>query len=83
MTEEFLRIRLLKVILGQFKIVEISYAIALLTALMTRSQISGMSIYRVGLFIPQIMSAVVVGVIWRWLFAFDGPISLTEFFAET
>jgi raffinose/stachyose/melibiose transport system permease protein len=43
---------------------------------MTRSQISGMSIYRVGLFIPQIMSAVVVGVIWRWLFAFDGPINL-------
>jgi raffinose/stachyose/melibiose transport system permease protein len=34
-----------------------------------------MAIFRTGLFIPQVMSPIVVGIIWRWLFAFDGPIN--------
>jgi ABC-type sugar transport system permease subunit len=46
-----------------------------LTSLMTRSRLWGMPIYRVGLFVPQVMSPVVIGIIWRWLFAFDGPIN--------
>jgi raffinose/stachyose/melibiose transport system permease protein len=47
----------------------------LLTSLMTRSKLRGMVIFRTGLFIPQVMSPVVVGIIWRWLFTFDGPIN--------
>ena len=46
-----------------------------LTSLMTRSKLPGMVIFRTGLFIPQVMSPIVVGIIWRWLFGFDGPIN--------
>ncbi len=47
----------------------------LLTSLLTRGALRGMVIFRTGLFIPQVMSAVVVGIIWRWLFTQDGPIN--------
>lgn len=44
-------------------------ALALLfTALLTRRPIRGMSFFRAGLFIPQVMSMVVVGVVWRWIY---------------
>lgn len=46
-----------------------------LTALLSRGKLRGLAIFRVGLFIPQVMSSVVVGIIWRWLFTFDGPIN--------
>ena len=46
-----------------------------LTSLMTRSKLRGMALFRTGLFIPQVMSPVVVGIIWRWLFTLDGPIN--------
>jgi raffinose/stachyose/melibiose transport system permease protein len=46
-----------------------------LTSIMTRSKLKGMAIFRTGLFIPQVMSPVVVGIIWRWLFTLDGPIN--------
>lgn len=47
----------------------------LLTSLMTRGQLKGMTLFRTGLFIPQVMSAVVVGIIWRWMFDYRGPIN--------
>ncbi len=47
----------------------------LLTSLMARSKLRGMAIFRTGLFVPQVMSPVVVGIIWRWLFTLDGPIN--------
>ncbi len=47
----------------------------LLTSVMTRSKLRGMAFFRTGLFIPQVMSPVVVGIIWRWLFTLDGPIN--------
>lgn len=47
----------------------------LLTSLMTRGQLTGMVFFRTGLFIPQVMSAVVVGIIWRWMFDYRGPIN--------
>ena len=34
-----------------------------------------MVIFRTGLFIPYVMSPVVVGIIWRWMFAPSGPIN--------
>jgi raffinose/stachyose/melibiose transport system permease protein len=49
-----------------------------LTSLLTRSKLRGLAIFRAGLFIPQVMTPIAVGIIWRWLFALDGPIN--EFF---
>lgn len=46
-----------------------------LTSLLTRSKLRGMTFFRTGLFIPQVMSPVVVGIIWRWLFTLNGPIN--------
>ena len=44
-------------------------ALALLfTALLTRRRIRGMSVFRAGLFVPQVMSMVVVGVVWKWMY---------------
>jgi raffinose/stachyose/melibiose transport system permease protein len=39
-----------------------------LTSLMGRQRLAGMSFYRAGLFVPQVISMVVVGVVWRWIF---------------
>ncbi len=47
----------------------------LLTSLMTRGNLRGMTLFRTGLFIPQVMSAVVVGIIWRWMFDYRGPVN--------
>ncbi|MCC6616433.1 MAG: sugar ABC transporter permease [Anaerolineae bacterium] len=46
-----------------------------LASVMSRGKLKGMVIFRTGLFVPQVMSAVVVGIIWRWLFTLDGPIN--------
>lgn len=46
-----------------------------LTSLLTRGKLRGMAFFRTGLFIPQVMSPVVVGIIWRWLFTLNGPIN--------
>lgn len=46
-----------------------------LTSVMSRSRLPGMAIFRSGLFVPQVMSPVVVGIIWRWLFEYNGPIN--------
>jgi raffinose/stachyose/melibiose transport system permease protein len=49
-----------------------------LTALITRRRLHGMSIFRAGLFVPYVMSMIVVGVVWRWIYnpAF-GPLNQT------
>jgi raffinose/stachyose/melibiose transport system permease protein len=39
-----------------------------LTALLTRRQVRGLSFLRAGLFIPYVLSMVVVGVVWRWIY---------------
>jgi raffinose/stachyose/melibiose transport system permease protein len=46
-----------------------------LTSLLTRGKLRGLSLFRTGLFLPQVMSPVVVGIIWRWLFELNGPIN--------
>lgn len=46
-----------------------------LTSVLTRGRIRGLTFFRTGLFIPYVMSPVVVGIIWRWLFTLDGPIN--------
>ena len=49
----------------------------ILASLLGRRPIRGLTIYRAGLFLPQVLSMVVVGVIWRWIFnpAF-GPLNI-------
>ncbi|MEN6410443.1 MAG: sugar ABC transporter permease [Anaerolineaceae bacterium] len=39
-----------------------------LASLIGRAKLPGMTFFRVGLFLPQVISMVVVGVIWRWIF---------------
>lgn len=49
----------------------------LLTALLTQEgAVRGLGVYRIGLFVPQVMPLVVVGVIWRWMYSpTDGMIN--------
>ncbi len=47
-----------------------------LTGLMTRRPLRGMAVFRAGLFVPQVMSMVVVGVVWRWILnPVSGPLN--------
>lgn len=48
-----------------------------LASLLGRKPLPGMAFFRAGLFLPQILSMVVVGVTWRWIFnpAF-GPLNM-------
>jgi raffinose/stachyose/melibiose transport system permease protein len=39
-----------------------------LTALLTRRKLKGLTFFRAGLFLPYVMSAVVIGVVWRWIY---------------
>ncbi|HEX3049752.1 MAG TPA: sugar ABC transporter permease [Aggregatilineaceae bacterium] len=39
-----------------------------LTAILTRRKIFGLTFFRAGLFLPYVMSMVVVGVVWRWIY---------------
>lgn len=41
----------------------------LLTMLLTRRRVHGMGFFRAGLFFPQVMATVVVGVVWRWIYS--------------
>ncbi len=49
----------------------------ILASLLGRRSLPGLTFFRAGLFLPQILSMVVVGVTWRWIFnpAF-GPLNL-------
>jgi len=48
-----------------------------LASLLGRRILPGMAFFRAGLFLPQVLSMVVVGVVWRWIFnpAF-GPLNI-------
>jgi raffinose/stachyose/melibiose transport system permease protein len=48
-----------------------------LASLLGRKVLPGMAFFRAGLFLPQVLSMVVVGVVWRWIFnpAF-GPLNI-------
>lgn len=47
----------------------------LLASLIARSRVRGMAFFRTGLFLPYVLSPVVVGIIWRWMFSINGPIN--------
>jgi raffinose/stachyose/melibiose transport system permease protein len=44
-----------------------------IAAIMTTVRVRGSTVFRVAIFLPQVVSSVVVGVIWNWLYATDGP----------
>lgn len=47
----------------------------LLSALLARRPIRGFGAFRAVLFLPQIVSTIVVGIIWRFIYAPDGPLN--------
>ncbi|WP_131735467.1 carbohydrate ABC transporter permease [Actinomadura roseirufa] len=47
----------------------------LLTSLLGRTRVRGMTAYRVVLFLPQAVSLVVVAVAWQWMYAQDGVVN--------
>jgi raffinose/stachyose/melibiose transport system permease protein len=46
-----------------------------ITSVITRTRVRGQSAFRAMLFVPQILSTVVVAVAWRWIYAPDGPLN--------
>jgi raffinose/stachyose/melibiose transport system permease protein len=59
-----------------FSLIPISIGL-FLASLLGRKTLPGMVFFRAGLFLPQVLSMVVVGVVWRWIFnpAF-GPLNI-------
>jgi raffinose/stachyose/melibiose transport system permease protein len=52
-----------------------------IAGMMVRIKVRGMAIYRAILFLPQILSMIVVGIAWRWIYAPKGPLnSALDFF---
>jgi len=47
----------------------------IITTLLLRVRVRGEGFFRAILFIPQIISTVVVAISWRWIYAADGPIN--------
>jgi len=48
-----------------------------IASLVGRSRIRGLTTLKVGLFLPQIMPVVVIGIIWRWLLSpLQGPVNV-------
>lgn len=49
----------------------------LLAALLSRIRIRGLGTYRVLLFLPQVIAAVVIAIAWRWIYSADGILNET------
>ncbi len=49
----------------------------LLAALLSRVRIRGVGTYRVMLFLPQVIAAVVIAIAWRWIYSADGIVNET------
>lgn len=47
----------------------------LITAVLSSRPVRGATAYRAILFLPQILPAVAIGVVWRWMYAPSGPIN--------
>lgn len=51
-------------------------ALALLfVAVISRIRVRGLAFFRAVLFVPYILSTVVVAIAWRWIYALDGPLN--------
>lgn len=49
----------------------------LLAALLSRVRIRGLGTYRVLLFLPQVIAAVVIAIAWRWIYSANGIVNET------
>lgn len=47
----------------------------LVTAILSSRPMRGATAYRAVLFLPQILPAIAIGVVWRWMYAPNGPIN--------
>jgi raffinose/stachyose/melibiose transport system permease protein len=57
------------VFLAFYTLLPIAFALLLVILLAQERAIRGLTVYRVGLFVPQIIPMVVVGVVWRWMYS--------------
>jgi raffinose/stachyose/melibiose transport system permease protein len=46
-----------------------------IAAIFMTIKVKGATAFRVSIFLPQVVSSVVVGVIWNWIYAEDGPLN--------
>ena len=46
-----------------------------LTGLLSRVRVYGLTFFRAVLFLPQILATVVIAVAWRWIYDIDGPLN--------
>ncbi len=44
-------------------------------AIISRIRVRGLAFFRAALFVPYILSTVVVAIAWRWIYAVDGPLN--------
>jgi raffinose/stachyose/melibiose transport system permease protein len=59
-----------------YTVVPVALALLLTVLLTQEGTVRGLGVYRVGLFVPQVMPMVVVGVVWRWMYSpVDGAIN--------
>ena len=52
-----------------YTVVPITFALLLTVLLTQEGSVRGLSFYRVGLFVPQVIPMVVVGVVWTWMYS--------------
>jgi raffinose/stachyose/melibiose transport system permease protein len=57
------------IFLAFYTLLPIGFALLLVILLAQERAIRGLTVYRVGLFVPQIIPMVVVGVVWRWMYS--------------
>ena len=62
------------VLIGFFATIPVAIGL-FIAAILTTVKVRGSTAFRVLIFLPQVVSSVVVGVIWNWLYAADGPIN--------
>ena len=55
--------------LGFYTVLPIALALLLTVLLTQEGRVRGLSVYRVGLFVPQVIPMVVVGVVWTWMYS--------------
>jgi raffinose/stachyose/melibiose transport system permease protein len=58
--------------LGFYTLLPVSFALLLVVLLAQERAVRGLTVYRVGLFVPQVIPMVVVGVVWRWMYSPTG-----------
>jgi len=57
------------VFLAFYTVVPVALALLLVVLLTQERAVRGLALYRVGLFVPQVIPMVVVGVVWRWMYS--------------